>query len=145
MGYKRVIIYTLERESGASLMAVGAKFDAEVKPTGWNRPNRKRKEQDVYFKRKKGGDYCKVTEKNTEQSGVDDKQEPSVSDSQPQQQKGVIVVTIDHIARIIKPELKELMRQRKMKTKEVIEFWKKYRGNQDRMIEALKLSNKRIV
>ena len=53
MGYKRVITYTLERESGASLMAVGAKFDAEVKPTGWNRPNRKRKEQDVYFKRKK--------------------------------------------------------------------------------------------
>lgn len=54
MGYKRVITYTLEEESGASLRAIGAKVDGEVKPTGWDRPpNRKRKEQDVYFRRKK--------------------------------------------------------------------------------------------
>ena len=73
------------------------------------------------------------------QHNTDSGHKPSGADFQrPQPQKGVIVVTIDHIARIIKPELKELIKQRRMKTREVVEFWKQYKGNQDRMIEALK-------
>ena len=52
MGYERIITYTLESESGASLRAIGAKIDGKVKPSSWNRPNRKRKSQSVYAKPK---------------------------------------------------------------------------------------------
>lgn len=48
LGYKKVITYTLERESQSSLKAVGAIVEKKVKPGNWNRPNRKRQEQDVY-------------------------------------------------------------------------------------------------
>lgn len=48
MGYKRIITYTLKKESGASLRAVGAVPEAEVKPDKWDRPNRKRRKQPVY-------------------------------------------------------------------------------------------------
>lgn len=52
MGYKKIITYTLTKENGASLRASGAKIDAFIKPSSWNRPNRKRKEQDVYKEEK---------------------------------------------------------------------------------------------
>jgi len=52
MGYKRVITYTLKKESGASLKAVGFKPITEVKPQTWNRPSRKRRFQKVYLESK---------------------------------------------------------------------------------------------
>ena len=52
MGYQRIITYTLTKESGASLRAVGAKPVKIVEPGGWDRPNRKRREQKVYFEKK---------------------------------------------------------------------------------------------
>ena len=48
MGYKKVITYTLQFESGSSLMAVGAHIEKKVKPGSWSRPSRKREEQSVY-------------------------------------------------------------------------------------------------
>lgn len=48
MGYKKVITYTLKKESGSSLRAVGAVPVHEVKPQSWDRPNRVRAEQKVY-------------------------------------------------------------------------------------------------
>ena len=52
MGYKKVITYTLQNESGSSLKAIGAEIESEVKPSSWNRPNRPRKEQEVYKQKK---------------------------------------------------------------------------------------------
>ena len=48
MGYKKVITYTLAKESGASLKAIGAKLDCICGNNTWNRPNRTRNEQNVY-------------------------------------------------------------------------------------------------
>lgn len=52
MGYKRIITYTLQSESGSSLKASGFKIDAEVKqnPCAWNVPSRPRTtaEQEKY-------------------------------------------------------------------------------------------------
>lgn len=64
MGYERVVTYTLEEESGASLKAVGARIDGYVNPDEWDRKNRRRKTQDVYFKKRKGGDCCNVVDCN---------------------------------------------------------------------------------
>jgi len=50
MGYKRVVTYTLESESGASLRAIGAKVDGKTRPQGWNNSKRKREDQEIYFK-----------------------------------------------------------------------------------------------
>lgn len=52
MGYEKVITYTLKCESGASLRAVGAKIEAEIKPQTWDRPNRQRANQPVYSQEK---------------------------------------------------------------------------------------------
>lgn len=52
MGYKKVITYTLSKESQSSLKAIGAKIEGEIKPGSWNRKNRKRKEQTVYLEPK---------------------------------------------------------------------------------------------
>lgn len=52
MGYKKIITYTLEKESGDSLRAVSARKDAEVKPGNWNRLNRKRDFQSVFNEKK---------------------------------------------------------------------------------------------
>jgi len=52
MGYEKIITYTLTKESGTSLRAIGAKQESIVKPAGWNRPNRKRQNQKVYFEEK---------------------------------------------------------------------------------------------
>ena len=52
MGYKRIITYTLKKENGSSLRAVGAIPEAIVKRGSWDRPNRKRKEQKVYWEKK---------------------------------------------------------------------------------------------
>jgi hypothetical protein len=52
MGYTKVITYTLEDKSGASLRAVGAQVVGTVKPKEWNRPSRERKNQEVYGKAK---------------------------------------------------------------------------------------------
>ncbi len=79
-----------------------------------------------------------ITENETETETEKEDNKQNLTGSSSQQQSGTIVITINHIARIIKPELKELIKQRRMKTKEVIEFWKQYKGNQDRMIEALR-------
>ena len=52
MGYEKIITYTLEEESGASLKAVGAKVIGRVEPKEWSVPSRQRKSQDVYNKAK---------------------------------------------------------------------------------------------
>jgi hypothetical protein len=46
MGYKRIITYTLQSESGASLRAIGAK-GKPIRVGPWSRPARKRSEQPV--------------------------------------------------------------------------------------------------
>ncbi|MGB9815843.1 MAG: XF1762 family protein [Thermoplasmata archaeon] len=46
MGYKRIITYTLQSESGASLRAIGAK-GKPIRVSSWSRPARKRSEQPV--------------------------------------------------------------------------------------------------
>lgn len=52
MGYESIITYTLKNESGASLKAVGAIKEAEIKPQSWNRAGRERIEQSVYSQEK---------------------------------------------------------------------------------------------
>ena len=51
-GYTRVITYTLEEESGASLRAVGGRIVGQVEPREWSVPTRRRKSQAVYGKKK---------------------------------------------------------------------------------------------
>lgn len=48
LGYDRVITYTLQNESGASLRALGAVKESSFGPRKWDMPSRKRKEQAVY-------------------------------------------------------------------------------------------------
>lgn len=48
MGYDRVITYTLEREAQSSMKAIGAVIEKEHIQNTWNRPNRKRTEQEVF-------------------------------------------------------------------------------------------------
>jgi hypothetical protein len=50
MGYQKIITYTLEEESGASLKAVGAKVVGTARAKEWSVPSRKRKSQAVYDK-----------------------------------------------------------------------------------------------
>jgi hypothetical protein len=45
MGYTRVVTYTLQSETGASLRASGWRCVAEVAPANWNRPSRTRDPQ----------------------------------------------------------------------------------------------------
>jgi hypothetical protein len=52
LGYSRVITYTLEEESGASLRAVGAQVVGQVQPKEWSVPSRPRESQAVYDKAK---------------------------------------------------------------------------------------------
>lgn len=54
MGGKRLVTYTLQTESGASLRGAGWKIVAEVKGGGWNRPNidRIRRWQPIYGQQK---------------------------------------------------------------------------------------------
>ena len=52
MGYRRIITYTLQEESGKSLRAVGAKVGGEVPAGEWDTPRRARKGQPVYAERK---------------------------------------------------------------------------------------------
>lgn len=52
MGYKKIITYTLEKETGASLRAVGARPEKASKPSSWGRKNRPRKEQSIYYEQK---------------------------------------------------------------------------------------------
>ena len=52
MGYEKVITYTLEEESGASLRAVGAKVVGTLTPKEWSVPSRPRANQEVYGKAK---------------------------------------------------------------------------------------------
>lgn len=42
LGYRRLVTYTLATEPGTSLRAAGLRVVAEVKPQGWDRPNRAR-------------------------------------------------------------------------------------------------------
>lgn len=51
-GYTRVITYTLEEESGASLRAVGGRVSCQVRAREWSAPSRRRKSQGVYGKKK---------------------------------------------------------------------------------------------
>jgi hypothetical protein len=51
-GYTRVITYTLEQESGASLRAVGGRVVGRVEAREWSAPVRPRKSQAVYRKKK---------------------------------------------------------------------------------------------
>ena len=48
MGGKRVVTYTLQTESGASLRGAGWKLVGEVKPQTWDRSNRPREWQPIY-------------------------------------------------------------------------------------------------
>jgi hypothetical protein len=50
MGYRRVITYTLPTESGASLKAVGFRYDGltQFNPRGWDMPSRPRKKPTKY-------------------------------------------------------------------------------------------------
>jgi hypothetical protein len=52
LGYSRVITYTLEEESGASLRAVGAQVVGQAQPKEWSVPSRPRESQAVYGKAK---------------------------------------------------------------------------------------------
>src|SRR5437868_5010520 len=40
LGYERILTYTLEKESGASLRAVGARITGRVEPQEWSVPSR---------------------------------------------------------------------------------------------------------
>jgi len=51
MGYRRIITYTLQSESGASLRAVGA-TEEEIRTYPWDRPARPRHDQDVTYLQK---------------------------------------------------------------------------------------------
>lgn len=51
LGYRRVITYTLESETGASVRSSGFTKDAECKTTNWNRPNRPRNDFDLFGNR----------------------------------------------------------------------------------------------
>jgi hypothetical protein len=48
MGYKKVITYTLESESGSSLKAIGAEVETKVEANEWSRKGRKREHQIIY-------------------------------------------------------------------------------------------------
>src|SRR5262245_57722600 len=52
LGYRRVITYSLEKESGASLRAVGARITGRVEPQEWSVPSRPRRSQPVYLESK---------------------------------------------------------------------------------------------
>src|SRR5437660_9146393 len=52
MGYSKILTYTLEEESGASLRAVGAQVVGLVQPKEWSVPSRPRESQPVYEKPK---------------------------------------------------------------------------------------------
>lgn len=52
MGYEKIITYTLQRESQASLKAIRAKPVSNVKPGGWDRLNRHRNGQEIYSEAK---------------------------------------------------------------------------------------------
>jgi hypothetical protein len=52
IGYEKVITYTLQKESGASLKAIGATSVKASTPHGWDSKSRRRKEQKVYFEPK---------------------------------------------------------------------------------------------
>ena len=47
-GYTRVITYTLEDESGASLRAVGTRVVGRVEAREWSGPSRRRRSQPVF-------------------------------------------------------------------------------------------------
>ena len=48
MGGRRMVTYTLQSESGASLRGAGWKVVGEVKPQGWDRKERQRDWQPIY-------------------------------------------------------------------------------------------------
>jgi hypothetical protein len=52
MGYEKIITYTLDKESGSSLKALGAKQECFVVGRQWSRPKRPRDKQEVYFNNK---------------------------------------------------------------------------------------------
>lgn len=52
MGYRRIVTYTLAREPGTSLRAVGARVTGEVEPQEWTKPSRPRRSQPVYAEKK---------------------------------------------------------------------------------------------
>lgn len=52
LGYTRILTYTLEAESGASLKAVGARITGYVEPQEWSVPSRPRPTQAVYSESK---------------------------------------------------------------------------------------------
>lgn len=48
MGYRRIVTYTLKRESQSSLKAVGARIGADVKPSNWLTHPKAKGHQPVY-------------------------------------------------------------------------------------------------
>lgn len=48
MGYRKLITYTLQTESGASLRRAGWKIVGQTKPGGWDREGRERRWQSIY-------------------------------------------------------------------------------------------------
>ncbi len=51
-GFEKIITYTLAKESGATMRAIGAVQEAKVKGHKWNCPSRARNSQDVYSEEK---------------------------------------------------------------------------------------------
>lgn len=52
-------------------------------------------------------------------------------------------ITIDEIRRIIKPELKKIFSEKKWTTQQILDFWEKWKGNQEKMISQFPLETER--
>ena len=48
LGYKKIITYILEIESGVSLKASGWRIDGQTKGSQWSRPSRKREQKSLF-------------------------------------------------------------------------------------------------
>jgi len=48
MGGSKILTYTLQKETGASLRGAGWQIAAKTRPGGWARTGRKRQEREIY-------------------------------------------------------------------------------------------------
>jgi len=73
-----------------------------------------------------------------EEIGMNSEIEPEVvvetvdTESKPEKE-----LTIEYIKKVVKPELADIFRNKRMTSSQIIEVWKKYNGNQDEMIKEL--------
>jgi len=59
-GYAKVITYSLEKECGSSLKAVGARGTGRVELREWSVPSRPRRGQEVYGEAKVRWEFCAI-------------------------------------------------------------------------------------